>query len=87
MIKKCLFAVCALVLVTACEPPTEEELIEQERKVTVYVENDITNYMFYVIDPRTGLCFARSKATKGYYIYAPVDCTDKVMELVINKQR
>lgn len=83
-------SICALTVV-ACSPPTpEEEQIEQLKqaiKVINFVEKDITGYMFYVIDPRTGLCFARSQVSKSWYVYTPVDCTDRVMENVINKQR
>lgn len=66
--------------IVACDPETQQE-------VTVVVENDITTYMVYVMDPRTGLCFARSRTSKSYYVYAPVDCTDKVLNLILNPPR
>lgn len=87
MIKKCIFAVCALVLIAACEPLTEEEQAAQDVEVTKKVDGDITSYTTYVIDPRTGLCFIRSRTKGGYYVYVPLECTDKVMELILNKQR
>ena len=87
MIKRCIFAVCALVLIAACDPLTEAEQAAFDAKVVVDVKNDMSSYMAYVIDSRTGLCFVRSRTKGGYYVYTPIECTDKIMELVINKQR
>ena len=89
MIKKCIFAVCALVLVSACDPLTEEQQSALDVKVAEKADDKITSYMTYVIDPRIGseLCFARSQTKGGYYVYVPTECTDKVLELILNKQR
>ena len=87
MIKRCIFAVCALVLVAACDPLTVEEQARYDAKVVVDVKDDMSSYMAYVIDPRTGLCFVRSRTKGSFDVYAPVECTDKVMEHLINKQR
>ena len=43
--------------------------------------------IIYVIDRRTGICFARSYAGNGYYIYSPIECTEKVKVLIVNPER
>lgn len=65
-------------LVTGCEPSTPQEM-------DILLENKFQ----YVIDPNTGLCFARYSSEGGYpsIHYNHVPCTDTVMDNLYNPQK
>ena len=79
-----MLVICAM-SVTACQTETAEEKQNKLKKDVEFVDNDLTKYMHYVQDPRTGMCFARSQMNGGWYVYTPIDCTSRVKELLLNK--
>ena len=78
-----------LILLSCCgEEQTAEQKAAAEQKEkqanALYMTNDIQNYVQYIRDPRTGLCFAASRVSGRRYVYSPIECTDKVKQFLIN---
>ena len=75
----------AIALSGCGEPLSKEEKAQLAQKsANLIVETDILGYVDYVIDSRSGICFARSAQGRGYYVYSPVACTEKVKSLLVN---
>lgn len=70
-------SICALTL-AACGPENAAEM-----------DKHMVEKFQYVIDPNTGLCFARFATEGGHssIMYTYVPCTDKVKENLYNPQR
>ena len=93
LLPKIIFLSIALALSSCCnqEQTPQERMAAQERKRqadALFATKDIQKYLWYVQDPRTGLCFAASRISNDkWYVYSPVECTDKVIQNLINPLR
>ena len=82
------FVVIGLIagLLAACDnPPVSAE--DRKDAAATAMNKDMNGYLSYVKDHRTGICYAASLISNGFYVYSPVSCTDRVMKILINPEK
>lgn len=80
-LSKIIFLTMVLTIVSSCKEQTAEQKQEHHQRAVRAYES---NYIDYIQDTRTGICFVRSIIGDRSVILAPVECTEKVKKLLVD---